>query len=175
MEDSIISIIGIMIASIIMFFVPLMLISDRADDISQLLVQTATADFVDEVVKNGKITNTQYNNFVRQLVSSGNAYEIDMEVKVLDENTSNIGNNNTYYSIYTSQIEDIIGVSDLNKVNNSEGKIVLKQGDEISVTVRNIGKTFSQALKNFYYNIAGSDIQIITATASGTVAIDGAR
>jgi len=175
MEDSIISMIGIMIASIIMFFVPLMLISDRADDISQLLVQTATADFVDEVVKNGKITNNQYNSFIKQLVSSGNAYEIDMEIKVLDENTSKIGDNNTYYSIYTSQIEDIIGVSDLNKINNSDGKIVLKQGDEISVTVRNNGKTFSQALKNFYYNMAGSDIQIITATASGTVAIDGAR
>lgn len=175
MEDTTVSIIGIMVAAIIMFLVPLILIADRADDISQLVVQTATAEFVDEVIKNGKITNNQYQNFISRLVSSGNAYEIDMEVKILDENTSKIGGNNTYYSIFTSQIEDIIGTSALNVDNNSDGKIILKQGDEISVTVRNNGKTFSQSLKSFYYNIVGSDIQIITATASGTVAINGAR
>ena len=94
----------------------------------------------------------------------------------LDENTSKIiGTNNTYYSIYTSQIEDIIGTSGLNTENNNDGKFILKQGDAISVTVRNSSKTLSQSLKSFYYTPIGSDVQIITATASGTVAINGAR
>lgn len=183
MEDTTVSIIGIIIAAIIMFVVPLMLIADRADDISQLVVQTATSEFVNDVIKSGKITNEKYEKFASQLASSGNVYEIDMEVKILDENTSKIATdnnnskvgNNTYYSIFTSQIEDIIGRSDSNTENNSDGKIILKQGDAISVTVRNSSKTLSQSLKSFYYTPIGSDIQIITATASGTVAINGAR
>ena len=173
MEDTTISIIGIIIASILMLLVPLILIADRADDISQLIVQTRTAEFVNEVVKSGKITNNQYQKFLDQLVSSGNTYEIDMEIQILDENTSKIGDNNTYYSIFTSQIEDIIGKSEKDAHNESEGKILLKQGDIISVTVKNSSKTLSQSLKSFYYNIVGSDIQIITATASGTIAING--
>ena len=40
MEDTTVSIIGIIIASILMFIVPLFTIADRNDDISKLTVQT---------------------------------------------------------------------------------------------------------------------------------------
>ena len=56
MEDTTISIIGIIIASILMFIVPFVLLADRNDDIAQLTVQTVTADFVDNGIKTGKIT-----------------------------------------------------------------------------------------------------------------------
>ena len=182
MEDTTVSIIGVLIASVILFIVPLILIADRSDDISQLVVQTVTAEFIDDVIKSGKITNDGYEKFINSLNSTGNTYEIDMEIKILDKNTAKavtdkdarkIGNN-TYYSIFTSQIEDKIGISGQNIINNSDGKLVLKQGDEISVIVRNESKTFSQALKTFYYNVTGDEIHIITGTASGTIAIDGA-
>lgn len=172
MEDTTISIIGIVIAAIIMFLVPTMLIADRSDDISQLAVQTATAEFVNEVIKTGKITDAQYQNFVNRLADTGNTYEIDIEIKILDENTAKkvtdadytkIGNNTTY-SIFTSQIENIIGTDE---------RLLLKQGDVISITVKNNSKTLSQSLKSFYYNISGSEIPIITGTASGTVTING--
>jgi len=180
MEETTVTIIGLLIASIIMFVVPIIMIADRSDDISQLVVQTVTTDFVDDVIKTGKITENRYQQFINSLQSSGNTYEIDVEVKFLDTNTSKkvtdadprqIGNN-TYYSIFTSQIEDKIGIS--SGENSTGGKIILKQGDVISVTVRNNNATFSQSLKSFYYNARGEDIHIISATASGTVAIDGA-
>ena len=181
MEETTVSIIGLLIATIIMFIVPITLISDISDDISELVVQTATAEFVSDVIKTGKITSKRYQQFVSSLESSGNTYEIDIEVKILDENTSKyvtdanpeeVGNN-TYYSIYTSQIEDKIGASAAIENNNIDGKLILKQGDGISVTVRNSSATFSQALKSVYYNSRGNDIHIIAASASGTVAIDG--
>ena len=174
MEETTVSIIGILIAAVLMFIVPLILIADRTDDISQLLIQTATADFVDEVIKTGKIMDSEYQHFIARLSTSGNTYDVDIELKILDENTTKQGDNNKYYSIYTSQIEDIIGVSGESTTNNTEGKFILKQGDVISVTVRNSSKTLSQVLKSFYFGIKGTDIQIITATASGTVAINGA-
>lgn len=120
MEDTPISIIGIVLSAIIMFIVPLILIADRTDDISQLIVQTATSEFVDEVIKSGKISAKRYQEFINELQSSGNTYEIDMEVRIADTNTSKVfsenfgdGNSNrigpiTYYSIYTSQIEEKI-------------------------------------------------------------------
>lgn len=180
MEETPVTIIGIIIAVIIMLIVPLIMLADRSDDIAQLLVQTETAEFVDEVIKTGKITNDTYYKFVERLQSSGNIYDIDIELKILDENTSKYyitsGNpstkigSNTYYSIYTSQIEDM-----LNSTNNEGGKIVLKQGDAISITVSNNSKTLSQALKSFYSGVNGTNIKIITATASGTVAINGTK
>ena len=182
MEDTTVSLIGIIIAAILMFIVPLILIADRSDDISQLVIETVTAEFVDEVIKSGKITDDTYQKFLSSLNATGNAYEVSMEIKILDENTSKIITdadyskigNNTYYSIFTSQIEERIGISGVNTDNNREGKIILKNGDAISVTVKNSSKTLSQSLKSFYYNITGSNSQIIAATASGTVVIDGA-
>jgi len=183
MEETTVSIIGIFIAAIMMFIVPLILIADRSDDISQLTVQTLTAEFVDEVVKSGKITDDTYTKYISSLSSTGNIYEIDMEIKILDENTAKRltvaedgsvePGKNTYYSIFTSQVEDIIGVSGSITNNNREGKILLKHGDAISVTVKNISKTLSQSLKSFYYKINGDNSQIIAATASGTIVIDG--
>ena len=90
MEDTVISIIAIISAAVIMFFAPTILIADRSDDISQLLVQTATAEFVNEVVKSGKITVENYQRFISSLQSSGNTYDVDVEVKILDETTSKI-------------------------------------------------------------------------------------
>lgn len=182
MEDTTVSVIGILIASIIMFIVPLILIADRSDDISQLIAQTATSEFVDEVIKSGKITAKRYQEFVNALASSGNTFEIDMEVKILDENTSKIVTDadvskigtNSYYSIYTSQIEEKIAISGTeDKKDDVFGVLALKQGDKISVTVRNESATLSQLLKSFYYNASGSDIHIIAATGSGIVAVDG--
>ena len=181
MEDSTVSVIGILIAAIIMFIIPLILIADRSDDISQLVAQNATSEFVDEVIKSGKITTKSYQNFVKALSSSGNIFEIDMEVQILDENTAKIITDNdplkigsnSYYSIYTSQIEEKLNISGEQKKDDMQGVLALKQGDVVSVTVRNENATYSQVLKSFYYNAKGEDIHIIAATASGTVAIDG--
>ena len=181
MEETTVSIIGIVIASIIMFIVPLTLIADRSDDISQLVIETATAEFVDEIVKTGKITDDTYLKYVEALFSTGNTYEIEMQVKFLDENTAKVVTdnnptqigNNTYYSIYTSQIEDLIGVSASNTNNNGQGKLILKHGDVITVTAKNNSRTLSQSLKSLYYNWTGAGSQIIAATATGTVVIDG--
>ena len=166
MEDTTVTIIGMIIAAIMMFIVPLILMADRADDISQLVVQTTTAEFVDDIIKTGKITRENYSKFSQQIISSQNTYQIDMEIKILDENTAKAGNNNTYYSIFTNQIEE--------KLRDS-GKLILKQGDAISVTVKNSSQTLSQSIKNFYYNGKGTNIQIIAATASGTVAISSGK
>ena len=186
MEDILMSIIGIMAAAIILFIFPLMLVSESADDIAQITAQTVTNNFVDEVIKSGKITTKEYANLKNMLATTGNSYEVDIEVNILDYNTAqkyttstnpyDSGNKNTYYSIYTSQIEERLRKSDYydDKTYNDTGALILKEGDSISVTVKNSSATLSQSLRNIYYKATGEDIHIILATASGTIAINGA-
>ena len=179
MEDTTVSIIGIIVAAILMFIVPLYTIADRNDDISQLTVQTETALFVDNIIRLGKITSSDYQQYISSLNSSGNTYDIEIELKILDTNltknvtiadSSQIGEN-VYYSLYTSQIEDKL-IED-EAANPGKGVILLKEGDRISVVAKNSSKTLSQSLKSFYYTISGSDLHIIAGASSGTVAVSG--
>lgn len=181
MEESFIATIGILIGAVLLFIAPLTIIADRADDISQLSVQTFTTEFVDKVIKTGTITSNDYQNYLSALNTTGNTYQVDIELKILDENTAQretgytkaIGQN-AYYSLYTSQIEAKLEESEKQNAEIESGKIVLKEGDIISVMARNNSKTISQSLKSVYFTIKGEDLHIIAGSGTGIVAVNGA-
>lgn len=172
MGDSLITIVAIFLAAILMFVFPLMSISERNDDIAQLGIQTATTEFVDNISSTGKITTEDYNSFIQSLSATGNSYDIEMEVKVLDENpgkkttwavTDKIGEN-IYYSVYTTQIEEVL---------DTNNKYVLKEGDIVSVNVKNTNTTISQMLRNFFYTVSGSDTYQVFAGHAAMVKSNG--
>ena len=174
MGDSLITIIAIFLAAILMFVFPLMAISERTDDVSQLVVETATTDFVDDVRSTGKLTLDKYDSFVQQLASTGNSYNVEMEAQVLDENpgvkttqaeTTKIGEN-IYYNLYTSQIEDKL---------NANKTLTLKEGDIFSTTVKNTNTTIAQTLRNLFYRIAGNDTYQVAAQNAGMVTVNGTK
>ena len=176
MDDLLVSIIAIGIATILMFIFPLMTMSDRTDDISQLTVKLATTEFVDQVRTSGKITLEDYSKLITNLGSTGNTYSIEMEAKILDENpgrkiTNASGNTkigeNVYYSIYTSQIENVL------YKNNGNNIYYLKEGDIISINVKNTSQTIAQQLKNFFYTVVGSDAYTIAAAQTEMVTATG--
>lgn len=173
MGESLTTIVAIFLAAILMFVFPLMSISERNDDIAQLGVQTATVEFVDNIRTTGKITEDNYNSFIQTLNATGNTYDVEMEVKVLDENPGKkttwavkdkIGEN-IYYSVYNSQIEEAL--------HSSSKKYPLKEGDIVSVSVKNTNTTISQMLRNFFYTISGSDTYQVAAQHSGMVQNNG--
>lgn len=169
MSDTLITIIAIALAAVLMFVFPLMTMSNRADDVSQLSVQSLTTQFVDDVRTTGKITSDKYNKFVENIHSTGNTYDVEIEVKVRDENpgkkttqanSKKIGED-VYYSIYTTQIENTL------KNNNAYN---LKEGDIVSVSVKNTNTTMSQQLSG------GTSTQLtgtIAGEASGIVTANG--
>lgn len=172
MGDSLITIIAIFLAAILMFVFPLMSLSERTDDISQLAVQTATTEFVDKVKTTGKITLDDYEKYISTIIATGNSFEVEMLIQQLDENpgvkttqaeTTKIGEN-LYYNKYTSQIEEEL---------NSKSRITLKEGDIVSVTVKNTNQTIAQMLRNFFYMVSGDDSYQISAQHSGVVAVNG--
>lgn len=176
MGDTLITVIAIVLAAILMFVFPLMTMSDRTDDVSQLAVETATTDFVDDVRTTGRLSMDKYSKFVETISATGNSYDVEMELNVLDENpgkkttqaeTTKIGEN-VYYTMYTSQI--------LDKINPSNGGtkiLALKEGDLFSASVKNSNTTLSQQLKNFFYSVTGNDTYTIAAEHGGIVTANG--
>ena len=171
MGDSIITIIAIFLAAILMFIFPLMALSERSDDISQLSVQTATAEFVDDIRATGKLTLEKYEKYLSTLTATGNSFDVDIQIQKLDENPGvkvtqgqkdKIGEN-IYYSVYTSQIMDEL---------NANNEIKLKEGDIVSVTVKNTNKTISQLLRNFFYRVSWNDTYQISAQNGGIVMVN---
>lgn len=172
MGDSLITIVAIFLAAVLMFVFPLMSMSERTDDVSSLAVQTATTEFVDKVRTTGKLTIDDYDKYVSTISSTGNSFDVDIELQVLDENPgvkttqaemTKIGEN-LYYSFYTSQVEEML---------STNATIKLKEGDRIAVTAKNTNQTISQILKNFFYQIAGNDTYQIAAQHAGIVTANG--
>jgi hypothetical protein len=174
MSDTLITIIAIFLAAVLMFIFPLISVSDRNDDISQTAIQTSTVQYVDKIRNTGKISYSDYSKFEQTLNATGNKYEIEMELKSLDENlakkTSNTSytkiGENVYYTIYTSQIMDQLTA-------NSNKTLALKEGDIISVSVKNTNTTISQSLKNFFYRVSGNNNYQVSAQHGGLVTVNG--
>ena len=176
MGDTLITVVAIALAAVLMFVFPLMTMSDRTDDVSQLTVETATTEFVDDVRTTGKLTMNKYSKFVENISTTGNSYDVEMEVKVLDENpgkkttqatATKIGEN-VYYSMYTSQILDSLESS-----GTQTEVLALKEGDIFSASVKNTNSTLSQQLKNFFYSVTGNDTYTIAAEHAGIVTANG--
>ena len=79
MSDTLITIVAIILAAVLMFVFPLLSVSERSDDISQLAVQTATTEFVDNSRAIGKITMDNYTKLVTTIAATGNSYDLEME------------------------------------------------------------------------------------------------
>ena len=174
MGDSFVTIIAIFLAAMLMFVFPLMSVSEKSDNISQLTVQTATTDFVDKVRTTGELTLDDYDKYIQTITSTGNAFDVELMVQIMDENigvkttqaeTTKIGEN-IYYNLYTSQLESVLK-------DNKKHKITLKEGDRRSVTVKNTNTTIAQTLRNFFYRIAGNDTYQIAVQYAGIVTVNG--
>ena len=167
MGDSAITIVAIFLAAILMFIFPLMTMADKTDDASKLTIQTATTEFTNNIRTTGKLTQSDYDNFVLTLASTGNAYNINLTVQKLDENpakksggsTTTIGNN-VYYTMYTTQVLESL-------------PLILNEGDIVSVSVNNVNTTIASQLRNFMYKVTGNSNSTIIGESSGMVTKSG--
>lgn len=173
MSDTLITIIAIALAAILMFVFPLMTMSERAVDVSQATVKAATTNFVDTARSQGKITKEAYDEFVQTITATtGNTYDVEPSIQHKDTNLGKksslaqpdkIGEN-AYYTVYKTQFEAQL---------DREGVYYLKEGDIISVSVKNTNQTIAQQLKNFFYTVTGNDAYTIAAEHSGIVTANG--
>ncbi len=172
MGDSLITIVAIFLAAILMFIFPLMSLADRTDDVSNLAVQTATTEFVDNVRTTGVLTLDNYESYLSEITATGNSFDVEILIQQLDENpgvkttqaeATKIGEN-LYYNIYTTQVLEEL---------DENGRITLKEGDLITVTAENTNQTISQMLRNFFYMISGNNSYQVAGQHSGIVTVNG--
>ena len=177
MSDTLITIVAILLAAILMFVFPLMSVAERSDDMSSLSVQTATTEFVDNSRVVGKITMANYQKLVSTISATGNTFDIEMEVKILDENvgkksawtTGTVRGENIYYSVYTAQILEVL------MDENGTSSYNMSEGDILSVSVKNTNKTMAQTIRSAFYSISGNDTYQISAQHSGIVTATGSN
>ena len=172
MGDSLMTVVAVFIAVILMFLFPMLSVSERTDDISQLAVDTAVTSFVDNAASIGMITADDYDKLIQELNATGNTYDISLEVKVLDENigkktawtNSEVIGENVYYSVYTAQIND--------KIINGNAYL-MKEGDILSCEAKNTNETLSQTLRSVFYSISSNDAAQVAAQHSRMVTATG--
>ena len=179
MGDTLMTVVAIFLAVILMFLFPMLSVSERTDDISQLAVETAVTDFVDSSRSIGKITLANYDELVSALNATGNSYDVEMEVKVLDENVGKktawtqgqVIGENVYYSVYTSQVLDVL----LGNPTTPPADYLMKEGDIISCSAKNDNTTLSQTFRSIFYSSSSSDTYQVGAQHSGIVTATGAN
>ena len=161
------TIVVIFFAAIVMFVAPLMTMADKTDDTVNLSVQSATTEFTNKIRTTGKLTQEDYDNFILTIGATGNAYDVEITLQILDENPKKkttegaiVIGDNIYYTMYTSQVTDQLAASKM---------ISLKEGDNVTVKVKNKNNTIAVQLRNWAYKVTGNDSSTITAEASGIV------
>lgn len=170
MGDTLITVTAIFLAATLLFIFPLMSVSERNDDIAQGVVQTATSEFVDKISVAGAIKASDYEAYQQKLAATGNTYDIEIEVQVLDENpgkkpgvtSGDLIGENVRYSVFTTEV--------LNKMYANEAQsYTLKKGDNVIVTVKNTNKTLAQSLRTFFHKVTGQNVTQVSASSSSMV------
>ena len=154
MQNSTSTIIALFVAAVFLFVVPLVTLTERNDNVVQENVKLIVEEFVTDIKNTGKLTNAKMQDFENRLAATGNTYNIEMELQILDENPGKkitqanykkIGEN-VYYSEYTTQIYDRL----------KAGDISLKEGDFIYVGVSNQNSTAAQTLKSSFLSFTNA-------------------
>lgn len=166
MGDSAMAVVAIIVATIIMGIFPLMAMANETDKTAMLAAQSATTDFVNKVRTTGKLTEQDYENYLSTLAATGNSFDVDLTLQILDENpakktnvsgTVTIGDN-TYYVKYTTQLLQELA---------DQSEIDLNEGDIFSVSGSNTNLTISQSLRNLVYKVTGNNSGTMDFEASG--------
>ena len=176
MQNSTSTLIALFVAAVFLFVVPLVTLTTRNDNVVQEDVNLIVKEFVTDIKNTGVLTQEKYQSFQNKLAATGNTYNIDMEIKHLDENPgkkltqanySKIGED-VYWSEYTSQIIETLESS-------NDSTITLKKGDRIYVSVSNQNSTAAQTLQSSTLKIANDGEQVMTSTFYTPLDADGVK
>lgn len=167
MENNASVILAIFIAAVIMFGYPLITMAGKTDKAAQVAVEATTNKYVDTIRTTGKVKYSDYEAYLKEISSTGNSFDVELELQSLDENASkkatqgqgSVQNKSTYTTYYTTQILDM--------VKNNNGTLLLKEGDIITAKVTSTNTTIFQQLTKYLGK--NSTTGAIVASSSGVV------
>ena len=155
MKDNLSIIITMIVMVLLMVIFPLYNYFERQDDMSYNLVLKETANFADEVLNSGYITQEMYNRYVSKITNTGLAFDIQLEAhkKVLTEDQQNAAEYQESYIIdYNQDIFDAntnaqqSNVANVNDKSIKNGVYQLNKGDQFYVKTKNSSTTMAGAI-----------------------------
>lgn len=180
-NSTITTILIIVIVGGLVFIGPLITLTGRIDDVAQQEVKAIVEEYVTDILNTGEITRENYQAFENKLNATGELYDIEIELSVLDENMDvklaqankdKIGENG--YVIYcTTQILPAIGIKVDDQIVGTDDKILMNPGDKISVTAKSVSPTANKSLLNSLFGISSAGEETITASSSGMCKVSG--
>ena len=184
MQNSTSTLLALGVALVLVFILPLITLTGRIDNVSQENIQRIVDELVIDVSNTGKLTRAKFQEFEIKLDSTGNnSYDIEIQIQHIDENPgkktaqaqyTKIGEN-VYYSEYTTQILKQIGINVDNNATTGKDTILLKEGDIVTVEVKNSNSTAAQTLKSSFLGFSNVGEYAITASASRMVTVNGVK
>ena len=131
-----VTIIGIFVAAMIMFVGPLMIMASKQDKAAMLEAEKVVKEAVAEWANKAVITQEDKDNLQLKLDAIGQAYGLEIEIRMLDENMVKkveeaLKNSGVYITKYTANVDEEL----------QSGPIYLNQGDIITVIAIPIGNS----------------------------------
>ena len=72
------------VAGVLLFGVPLVTLTNRIDNVTQESSRLIVEKFVTEITNTGKLTKSQYQDFIDKLDATGKTYDVEMEIWHID-------------------------------------------------------------------------------------------
>lgn len=145
MEDSLSIVFAMIVALILMFFVPLLDTWELQDNLSYVVTYAAVTDFVDTVRNTGYISPEGYDAFMTTILSTGNTFDVTMEHREFNEDID------VYLNTYTNTILETLDAGDNYK---------LDKYDYFYVTVKNTNRTQATVINQFFSSNNNSNFKI---------------
>ena len=167
--STLIIVVVIILAAGLMFIFPLMVTSSQNDKIAYNQVYVSVVDLANNAATLRKIDEAHMDAFIQKIESTGNTYEVEVQVQRLDQNpskkvtqveTTKIGENLYYTEYYTFYTNMNVSSEDVQTLFN----IKLNQGDIITVKAEKTNLTIFEMLRNGIAQMTGQSKQVITDT-----------
>ena len=135
-----VTIIGIFVAAMIMFVGPLMIMASKQDKAAMLEAEKVVKEAVAEWANKAVITQEDIDNVQLELDAIGQAYGLEIEIRMLDENMLKkvedaVKNSGIYITEYTTNVEEKL----------KSGPIYLNTGDTVTAIAIPIGNSIGDS------------------------------
>lgn len=151
--------VSIIILTIALFIIPMVYASEQQESISQSYVSSCVNSFVEQVKKQGKITQGMYDRFISDLDATNIVYDIEMvhthtEVSPVFASDTSVESVKEYdMCYYTDEILDgIYEHAADTSAGEVSGEYHFSKGDYFTIVVTNKHYTLATRLKNNIYS-----------------------
>lgn len=167
------------LAVVLIFLFPAVQSAQRQEDIRALAAYNTLVQFADAVRSKGYVSAEMYEDFTRELETTGGVYDIGLEHRhkkyhpeyedPADPATFKDEFSVVYDSNYTASILQVLFPSSLPKGEAVIGRYDLAAGDYWSVTLNKVSRSPFEVLSGFVYGMVSTSGQIRQLSYGGMV------